>query len=573
MEKFHLHELSEKGESLLKEAKATVGGLMNPEIAQKAKEIPASLTSSDGNGVTIAFCGGYSSGKSSIISLLTGIKLDIGAGVTTQMCNTLDWNGLKIIDTPGVKDQNRPDHDKVTYDAIAKADLLVFVVAYNGFGGFMGEHFRELAIERKKGGEMMIVVNKMDCTAQDNVPEQQDIIFNGNIAPVINPYTREGMYTTFVSADHWREAISENDRKYKEMLASLGGGDQLIANLNRFAKEKGIVGKQTTSLYELEKILTDAIANYKSGDDCADATKEILNRQRRALKEAKRNVEQRAHDLIRNETAVVPEWGSEIANSITPGVDEKELEARIKFYTDKVDEVFSKAVEKLNKIVEDASDGLDRDFTSIAQSDTGRFVISEINSSLGVNSSNTMRKMAGWGEKAKGFGQWLAKMAKGSNAKGGWENFFKVKEASGSQARNIIYSVGKFFGHKFKPYGATTPAARIGQVGKVLGALGAALSVLAQILADMQEKEMERKLADARAGIRTSFNEAANAINMKFDESTQKWVEENFGRAIKEVDENIRQISDATIRKEGDYNTLTSLLDKTRGLIAAMQSA
>ena len=79
--------------------------------------------------IRLVFAGQYSAGKSSILKMLTGrTDIAIGADITTQQAHTYDWNGIEVVDTPGIHTQLRPDHDEISYDAIASADMLVFVV-------------------------------------------------------------------------------------------------------------------------------------------------------------------------------------------------------------------------------------------------------------------------------------------------------------------------------------------------------------------------------------------------------------------------------------------------------------
>ena len=79
--------------------------------------------------IRLVFAGQYSAGKSSILKMLTGREdIAIGAGITTQQAYTYDWNGIEVVDTPGIHTQLRPDHDEISYEAIASADMLVFVV-------------------------------------------------------------------------------------------------------------------------------------------------------------------------------------------------------------------------------------------------------------------------------------------------------------------------------------------------------------------------------------------------------------------------------------------------------------
>ena len=123
--------------------------------------------------VRIVFAGQYSAGKSSIIKMLTGDEsIATGAKITTQETSTYEWNGLEIVDTPGVHTTLRPDHDEISYEAIASADILVFVVTNELIDSYIAEHFRHLAIDKDKAGEMVLVVNKMDRAAGGNTPEQ-----------------------------------------------------------------------------------------------------------------------------------------------------------------------------------------------------------------------------------------------------------------------------------------------------------------------------------------------------------------------------------------------------------------
>ena len=71
--------------------------------------------------LTVAFIGQYSAGKSTIISALTGRRdIHIDADIATDKTASYDWNGIRVIDTPGLF-TDRHDHDEITYEALAKA--------------------------------------------------------------------------------------------------------------------------------------------------------------------------------------------------------------------------------------------------------------------------------------------------------------------------------------------------------------------------------------------------------------------------------------------------------------------
>ena len=131
------------------------------KLKEKAKFVPNTFVD-ENKKIRIVFAGQYSAGKSSILSILTGLNLEVGQGVTTSTCNFLDWNGIEVVDTPGIHTQKRPDHDEITYKAMSEADLIVFVCTAEGFSEGLGTHFRKLIIEKGKGKEMMLVFNKME---------------------------------------------------------------------------------------------------------------------------------------------------------------------------------------------------------------------------------------------------------------------------------------------------------------------------------------------------------------------------------------------------------------------------
>lgn len=80
--------------------------------------------------ISVAFVGQYSAGKSTIISALTGKRdIKIDADIATDKTTSYNWNGIKIIDTPGLF-TDRADHDAITYQTIDQADLLVFSLTY-----------------------------------------------------------------------------------------------------------------------------------------------------------------------------------------------------------------------------------------------------------------------------------------------------------------------------------------------------------------------------------------------------------------------------------------------------------
>ena len=229
------------------------------ELKEKARAallsagVDIQIRDNKSDAIRLVFAGQYSAGKSSILKMLTGrADIAIGADITTQQAHTYDWNGIEVVDTPGIHTQLRPDHDEISYDAIASADMLVFVVTNELFDSYMADHFRKLAIDKDKAGEMILVVNKMDRTAEGNTGEQQNII-REDLKKVLEPYTPEQLNLSFLDAESYLESIEERaeDPELADELVARSGYAQFIDTLNRFVEEKSIPSKLTTELYDI----------------------------------------------------------------------------------------------------------------------------------------------------------------------------------------------------------------------------------------------------------------------------------------------------------------------------------
>ena len=134
--------------------------------------------------------------------MLTGRDdIETGAGIKTMETHYYDWNGITVVDTPGIHTGTREDHDKITYEAISRSDMLVFVITNELFDDYIGMHFRKLAIDKGKGREMILIVNKMRNTTNRNSTEDQNVILDGLREP-LSPLTPKQLYVTFTDAGY-----------------------------------------------------------------------------------------------------------------------------------------------------------------------------------------------------------------------------------------------------------------------------------------------------------------------------------------------------------------------------------
>ena len=144
--KLEIPEYSERSSQLIADAHA-----LYQEIGCDESTLPGDAFGSD-KPISLVFAGQYSAGKSTILKALTGFDIATGHEITTEEARAYDWHGVQVVDTPGIGTGRRPEHDEISYKAIADADLLVYVVTYQGFDELIAQDFRELLIDRDKAG-------------------------------------------------------------------------------------------------------------------------------------------------------------------------------------------------------------------------------------------------------------------------------------------------------------------------------------------------------------------------------------------------------------------------------------
>ncbi len=569
---FKLAELSDKAIQLFNKAETLLKSSKNANVNNLARKVPKTFTDS-GSQLSIVFAGQYSAGKSSILTLLTGLQQRIGEGVTTSKTKKIDWNGMTVIDTPGIHTQIHPDHDKITYDAIASADLIVFVLTNEGFGNHLGNHFRKLINEMGKGHEMMLVVNKMDREAMGNTPELHKIKSN-DINKVLEPnFTVDDMYTSFISSDLYKESFDTCDKDDKEDWIRLSGWNSFLNNLNHFAKDKRFAGKYTTNLYKLEQIIQDALALYSTDNPEADASVELLNRNRRALVQCRQNIKERTSQQIQQGGSKVVGIGDSVALSLNSQCKESEFNNKLESAYNQTNQISNQILTEVEKIIGDETIKLAKAMEDVKNSQLAQDLKAAIQNELKKRNlnPNIYRKAQKGAQYAMEFGGWLDKIAKSPGAKSGWAEIFKLGNYSGSQAHKVVLEVGHFFGHKFKPWEAVKLAGKIGKAGKFLGVAGAFVGVAFQVWNDVKENEAEKNLLEARNDIRNGFRNAANVIEMEFDKQTNTWIEKEIAMEIKEIDSAISELEQLRKVESKEYENLKLLLIQVQKLIRDIQ--
>ena len=522
--------------------------------------------------IRLVFAGQYSAGKSSILKMLTGrTDIAIGADITTQQAHTYDWNGIEVVDTPGIHTQLRPDHDEISYDAIASADMLVFVVTNELFDSYMAAHFRKLAIDKDKANEMILVVNKMDRTAEGNTGEQQDVIREG-LKKVLEPYTPEQLNLSFLDAESYLESVEERaeDPELADELAARSGYAQFIETLNHFVEEKSIPSKLTTELYVIDDRLEKAIKDLqpKSSDADIDALEENFMQQRYLLIEARGRMQQEVKDIYTMAASQIRDIGLDAANLLVEGCKQDEVEDELQKSIRKAEDIIEKCQSDAIEVIDSRLNEMGQQLEVIENSEFSRELKSRLSGKFEGLPEGIQKIIANAGSGFQKAGQAVLNNAYKAGTQGG----LKLTNFSGSTIHQMVLKVGHRIGFKFKPWQAIKITKGIAIGGQVLSALGVGLSVFMQVKVDQDAERIREDLKNNRQNIRSQFNVAANEL----EDYARQYIKDNVNcpleTTIATIDGNIQEIRDTRSNRSVACRQLEDLQKECRMLIRDIHS-
>lgn len=517
--------------------------------------------------IRLVFAGQYSAGKSSILKMLTGrTDIAIGAGITTQQAHTYDWNGLEVIDTPGIHTELRPDHDEISYEAIASADMLVFVVTNELFDSYIADHFRKLAIDKDKAGEMILVVNKMERAADGNSPSQRSII-REDLRKVLSPYTPEQLHLSFLDAESYLDGIAEMDSDAELAVELMGrsGYSEFIETLNQFVKAKSIPSKLTTGLYVIDEKIERAIKDLqpKSSDEDIDALEESFMQQRHLLIEARGRMQQEVKDIYASAAARIRDIGLDAANLLVDGCKQDEVEDELNKSIRQADDIIEACQSEAVTVIDSRLNEMGQSLEVIENSEFSRNLKSRLSGKFDGLPEGIQRILTNAGPGFQKAGQAVLNNAYKAGTQGG----LKLTNFSGSTIHQMVLKVGHSVGYKFKPWQAIKFTKGIAIGGQVLSVLGVGFTVFMQIKADQDAEKIREDLRNNRQNIRSQFNAAANEL----EDYGRQYIKDNVNRpletSIATIDGNIQEIRNSRSNRSIACRNLEDLQKECRLLI------
>ena len=505
----------------------------------------------------IVFIGQYSAGKSSTIKMLTGSDdIKIGSDITTQESASYEWNGIEIVDTPGIHTEIRQDHDEITYNQINHAALLVFCITNEGFSQNIGEHFRELAVNQKRGDNMILVVNKMDRAANGNTPAQQKII-SDDLQKVTDPYSPEDLYISFISANSYLKAMdSDTKPAMKEYLIAKSGYDSFIENLNRFIEQHKMLAKVTKPLYIIADQLRYAalISSDSTTQDDLKAVKEILEHQKQMMINAKKLCRKIIDESVSNCKSELINQGQLVADSIQTE-DQQTIDSQTSQVSKSAQRIVTKYADHIKIDIADVMQEAGDSLTMYAQSDFVQKINDDLQKKLSIPSnfkSQTIEKNL---ENVNSFA--MPPMIMQAMEMFGGENAImqKLGDIVGKSSADILLLLKN----------------NLGKVGIGLGVIGAAVAAFAVYKNNQEADEKEKKILAEKKKFSLQFEALVDEICDTMRKNFNAWIKDSFDPVINSCDEKTSQLSSNFMKSKTDSKKLKELLSKTEFMIDSIQ--
>ena len=523
------------------------------------------------NLLSVGFIGPYSAGKSTTIAALTGRNdIAIDADIATSETTEYDWNGIKLIDTPGLWTE-RKKHDQITYDALRQADLLIFTLTYMLFDKATVDHFKKLAFEEGYQSKILLLINKVNDEAGD-IDERIEA-YCDSIEIALKPQDARAFTQCYIDARDYLDGIDEDDQELIDESRFNGFKEAL----NQFVDRQGLMGKLETPVQILKTHIDLALQRLEQAKGKVAVYPEILGRITRQVNDSRRQCKAKVNVIIADMVASVARQGNLMASGVgteDSNVSEAESNKAIK-------EACERAQQEISEVIKDIISNLQKEVKEICTSNLADTYFSPALAHDAVSSPNLTdtegiatrrRQWESLSQIAEGVGVELAKLAQGAGAagKGG---LLAAGQVRGAPLQAIVLKVGKFFGMKFKPWQAVNVAKNIGNAAKFIGPIAQVIGVALEIWQIHKEDKQSKLISETKLAVMAQFNEIGQKLKREFEDQLQEVEKQTFDQISDEVENAQNAYQKANLTNDETSKALLELRDELSALLKADRKA
>lgn len=540
MNKVKYVEFQQRLDSLINKTRLLLNETDNDEL-EKQMSVEINQTT-ERNELKLAFVGQYSSGKSTIISALTGDKtIKIDANIATEIVSEYRWNNVILLDTPGILAGKVESHDERTKEALKECDLIFYVLTSQLFDDVLFNNFIDLAYNQHFADKMFIIVNKMGMedgeydTLVENYYSSLSTIFKER------GYDLATFPIAFIDANDYIDGETENDDEFIQ----LSHFENFIEKLNSFVHSKGVIKKQFDTPVRILQGYAKDVEVSAVDPTLAELYVQFEKRLNSSQNETKRDVYNELYTFDNNAMSQVINVASYLGD-----VSEAEWQQKSIALSNDLQKLINTTSEQIGKSIENNYEQLMTEVEDFGNREIINRYYDRINTQL--NNPNISIEEKQNLEQQKKAVEWFKKGANSTKAYIGkmapevGKLTSGVSSASGSALRDVVYNVGKFFGHKFGPWQATRWATNIAKVAKFgIPVVTTGIDIFMQFREEKKEEERRQQIKICKDRFIAEYQREINNVKHQFEQYLNQ-VMDNYNNKRKEINDSKQQIIFAT---------------------------
>lgn len=552
--------------SLIEKTKNLLAETDNQDLVSK---LDAELEqATDRKELSLAFVGQYSSGKSTIISAMTGDKqIKIDANVATDVVSKYEWNNILLMDTPGILAGKKESHDEATKEALKESDLIFYVLTSQLFDDIIFNNFIDLAYNQRLADKMFIVINKMGMESgeYDELVENYTVSLQKIFAE--RGYSLDQFPVAFIDAYDYIEGVDEKDEEFIK-LSHFG---RFLDMLNAFVDQKGLIKKQFDTPVRILQSYLKNIQVAAVDKTISDFYNQFEQKLTSSEKELKRDVEQVLSWFDSSCMSEVINLSSEIGD-----IDEAVWTQKQNDLSNKLSNMISEASDRIDMSINQNYDRLLKEMSEFSGKEAlvkyAESIDAKINSpsiSIEEKKSLTMQRNSLTYLLKQGANK-VSSMAPGVNSLSGG-----ISAASGSTLHEGVLTIGHLFGKSFKPWQAVRWASNIAKVAKFgVPIVAVGIDVWMQVREDKRENKMIAQIKSAKNQFVTTYQCEINKIKSQFEDYLHT-ILENYANKRDEINKSKDELITLSTRNEklgksikdleGEYVDFIDLINATPG--------
>lgn len=502
--KFEAKEIALRVDQIVQELSKLLLSNDTPELDKLQENLLQDIKNyQESDALTVAFVGQYNAGKSTTISALTGRRdIRIDSDVATDKTSSYDWNGIKIVDTPGLF-ADREDHDDITYNAIARADLIVFCLTYMLFDSITVANFKKLAYENGYRWKMMLLVNKMSDEAGES--DQKIANYTESLATALSPYNLNEFPLSFIDARDYCEGCDSDD----ELLQEISFFPEFINTLNKFLRDKGALAKLDTPIRIALGCLDEAKSIIHRDKVKDDTFFELLNRLKRRADKSRSHLATNVSGISIDMCRKIIAEGAQFADCIGK---EQNLESKAELYLNNVKKFIQEASDEIQHKVEEEIHTMQEEIDKLNRSDLFLAFQAKLEAAESNRGSMSDFDLVTLREQVEGFRD-ISKELK-----------IAIIAGFGIEAIDELFGLEELF------FGGAETFLGIGGLLDFLGPVVAITGLFMEGKKLFQKQEIDQKVIAARDEVRRKFDEIARESEKNFEGKLKNFEEQFYGK-------------------------------------------